>query len=158
MDCKTSSQTQRTDRWLPAAEGGDGRNGFYKHHHLHPDHPLKDSKEAPAGPRTQWSLGASYQSNTTILFAIRKHVDLLSLRHSHYMRSCVLMWFVERNKHRIYFQSECLCVCRKRMREGIPQWACLSDLGAFSEITSLQVALVHYAFVQTSNKWSSKGP
>lgn len=62
--------------------------------------PLMIATEAPADLPTQGSLGASYQSNTTILFAIRKHVDLLSLRHSHYVRSCVLMWFVERNKHR----------------------------------------------------------
>ena len=46
---------------------------------------------SPEGLHTQCSLGASYPSNTMILFAIYKHVDLVSLRHSHYMRSCVLM-------------------------------------------------------------------
>lgn len=75
--------------------------------------PLMRAIEDPADLPTQWSLGASYQSNTTILFAIRKHEDLLSLRNSHYVRSCVLMWFVERNKHRInHEKGDLLSYCQ----------------------------------------------
>lgn len=59
----------------------------------------KITSEVPTGLPTQWSPGTSFQSNTAMLFAMQNHVDgFLCLRHSHYMRSCVLMWFFERNK------------------------------------------------------------